>query len=286
MPKIIRYQALDGLGQVRLDLDECVRRIPFYWHEDANEYTILYGIISAEFFLTPDGRWIEHIVQDMDILDQPPDPRYEGPDFYREVTPPYVIQELSLLARELPKDLAGLEAYREAMRQVKAAGRFRLYGPTSRIDPLQSSKGFDGQRERSTGQLKTPRRPVATPPGSQNEDPENAGGDTSLRTPAAPSQRLKEPSDRAFAAYRLVKLGGRKQHEVAKELYVDQGTVSRWLTSVAEWIKAGNMLPDELRVEPSRRKPMTMDPSKLEQGPRLDRKGRAARGVDNESDRA
>jgi transposase-like protein len=97
----------------------------------------------------------------------------------------------------------------------------------------------------------------------------------------APNQRpvdrrqdLKQPPNHAFAAYRAVKLAGQDQAEVARELGVHQSTISRWVVSVAKWIEAGKVLPAEMRVDPPRRKPMSMDPSKLDQGPRLDRRRR------------
>jgi hypothetical protein len=97
-------------------------------------------------------------------------------------------------------------------------------------------------------------------------------------TPTKPPRGMKQPSDRAFAAYRLVKVVGKTQAEVGERLRVKQCTVSRWVTATGKWIEAGNVLPPEMRAEPARRKPMAMDPSKLDQGPRLDRRGNPGRG--------
>jgi DNA-binding transcriptional regulator YdaS (Cro superfamily) len=92
-----------------------------------------------------------------------------------------------------------------------------------------------------------------------------------------PNKAMKEPSDRAFAAYRAVRIVGKDQTQVANLLGVNQSTVSRWVSLVADWIAAGNVLPDEMREEPPRHKPAAMDPSKLDQGSRLDRRRRSSR---------
>jgi transposase len=78
----------------------------------------------------------------------------------------------------------------------------------------------------------------------------------------------KEPSARAISAYRAVKMMGQKQEDVAPQFGVSQGTVSRWVKQVSEWIATGNILPD---LDVPRRKAVTMDPRKLEQGPRRPR---------------
>jgi hypothetical protein len=103
------------------------------------------------------------------------------------------------------------------------------------------------------------------------------GEDTNPPPPAETPKGLKEPSARAFAAYRLVKILGQSQADVEKTMGVDQSTVSRWVNSVGKWIEAGNVLPDEMRADPPRRKPTPMDPTKLDQGPRLDRRGNPRR---------
>ena len=89
---------------------------------------------------------------------------------------------------------------------------------------------------------------------------------------AEPPRQMKEPPANAFAAYRAVMLAGRKQSEVKRELGVNQSTVSRWVKYVAKWVEAGNLLPAEMRALPPRGKPTAMDPRKLEEGPRLDRR--------------
>jgi hypothetical protein len=95
-------------------------------------------------------------------------------------------------------------------------------------------------------------------------------GEASKTVPAKP---LKEPSRRAFAAYRLTMFGrDTTQTEAGEKLGVSQTTISNYVKAVGEWIAAGNVLPDELAAKPLRPKMITMDPGKLEQGPR--RRGR------------
>jgi hypothetical protein len=98
---------------------------------------------------------------------------------------------------------------------------------------------------------------------------------------AAEPDRLKEPSVDAFIAYRLYVATGMKQKELAERLVtelkrpVTQGTVSRWLNHVEEWIEAGNVLPD--MPKPSRRKPVSIDSKKIEMGARLDHRAERQR---------
>ncbi len=49
---------------------------------------------------------------------------------------------------------------------------------------------------------------------------------------------LREPPQKAFAAYRAHRVLGQKQADVATELKVNQGQVSRWVKQVATWIAA------------------------------------------------
>jgi hypothetical protein len=113
---------------------------------------------------------------------------------------------------------------------------------------------------------------LANPPVSQSKPPGARKGlerrtDLVSETPETNSPRAsrKEPSKKAIAAYRAVKIIGKKQEDVAPQLGVTQGTVSRWVDQVSEWIKAGNVLPD---LEVPKRKAIAMDPRTLEQGPR------------------
>jgi hypothetical protein len=97
--------------------------------------------------------------------------------------------------------------------------------------------------------------------GIPREAPPATGADAS----ESKAGRLDEPSPKAFAAYRAVRLAGQRQAEVAKRSVVSQGTISRWVAQVADWIKAGNVLPD---LDAPRPRVVPMDPAKLEQGPR------------------
>lgn len=99
---------------------------------------------------------------------------------------------------------------------------------------------------------------------------------------AKPKERnrpLKEPKKDAIAVYRYQFATGKKQTELAddpalmKQLgrKVDQGTISRWLKKVNEWISAGNILaPLPVALDS---KPKPMDPRKLDCDKRRD--GRA-----------
>jgi hypothetical protein len=84
---------------------------------------------------------------------------------------------------------------------------------------------------------------------------------------------LREPPPEAFQAYRLCKVVGLDQTAAAKRLEeelgipFDQSKVSRYVNKVARWLGAGNTLPE---LPAAHRKPNTMDPRKLEQGPRRD----------------
>jgi hypothetical protein len=89
----------------------------------------------------------------------------------------------------------------------------------------------------------------------------------------------KEPTADAIAAYRAFMVKGGTQRELAELLTVQlqrpirQGTVSRWISEVGAWVKAGNVLPD--LPTPQRRKPVPMDPERIDLG--RNREGRAQR---------
>jgi len=89
------------------------------------------------------------------------------------------------------------------------------------------------------------------------------------------SQRLRQPSDNAIAAYRLRLLFEGNQTELAQELQirmgrsVSQGQVSRWLSEVTRYVEAGNVLPGFAATTPARREE-PMDPAKLDMGARQD----------------
>ncbi len=141
----------------------------------------------------------------------------------------------------------GLRAFRKALRAYpRPVPRNGLQGNHTGADP------------------DTPR------PKGKNNRPVNVGEESK---PPTTRKSMKEPSANAFAAYRAVRMGGLKETSAAPMFGVNQSTISRWIDKVVEWLEAGNVLPDELAAPPPRPKPITMDPRKLEQGPR--RRGRA-----------
>jgi hypothetical protein len=99
--------------------------------------------------------------------------------------------------------------------------------------------------------------------------------------PPANKKSLKEPPPEAFAAYRLSRGTGAPQQTIAKTLSeefrrpISQGTVSRWLGDVKDWLEAGNVLPP--LPEPVKRKPMSMDPERIDLGPHWERRARHQR---------
>ncbi len=155
-----------------------------------------------------------------------------------------------------PDDSEVLHRARDAWRRLHGVEDFPLSRPLPKVihgDPAPAT---------------------AAPPAvrGEPEEPETAGPAESPREerPAAADAlgskdgRLDEPPQKAIDAYRAVRFLGQKQAKVAERFGVTQGTISRWMTQVAEFVKAGNVLPD---LEPPR-KAVTMDPRKLEQGPR------------------
>lgn len=87
-------------------------------------------------------------------------------------------------------------------------------------------------------------------------------------TPTPSRKLLVEPSPNAFAAYRACRILGQKQTDVAGGLGANQGEVSRWVKQVADWITAGNVLPD---LPTMSSKPTALDPDVIEMGERQDR---------------
>jgi hypothetical protein len=118
-------------------------------------------------------------------------------------------------------------------------------------------------------------------PETPHRDDEEAGRDriagapTSVEAPAgkeertsqAPRKRLKEPSPEAFEAYALYNASW-DQMSVAKQLAkklnrptLGQGTISRWVAHVREWLGAGNPVPNPAP------KTFSTDPTKIDRGP-------------------
>ncbi|MGO9598909.1 MAG: TIR domain-containing protein [Isosphaeraceae bacterium] len=134
MSHVVYYRPLDGLGEVRLDLDACPRQFPLFSQDRDTPDFPQTGVVDSWLYLTAEGRWVEHI--------ESYDPWHEDPhtEEFREVSPAYVIQELGLNARELPPDLAALEPYRKAMKTRP----WMLYGCRAEIKPAPADQsGID-----------------------------------------------------------------------------------------------------------------------------------------------
>jgi hypothetical protein len=92
-------------------------------------------------------------------------------------------------------------------------------------------------------------------------------------TPTALVRRV--PPDLAIKAYRLKFIRGvPKQTEIADLLSkeegraITQGQVSRWLRQAEEFVRLGGILPD--MISPIDQKPISIDPERLDLGPRKD----------------
>jgi hypothetical protein len=89
-----------------------------------------------------------------------------------------------------------------------------------------------------------------------------------------PPVATARPSDDSIAAFRLRLVSPDTQAALAERLTIElgrpisQGQVSRWLKQVDNWTRAGNILPD-LTSGP-RTKPQSMDPNRIDLGPRQD----------------
>jgi restriction endonuclease Mrr len=92
---------------------------------------------------------------------------------------------------------------------------------------------------------------------------------------------LKEPPPETFAAYRISRGTGSTQATIAEQLSrefgrpIHQGNVSRWLRQVTKWLEDGNVLPP--MPEPMKRKPMPMDPERIDLGQNQERRPRHQR---------
>jgi hypothetical protein len=94
---------------------------------------------------------------------------------------------------------------------------------------------------------------------------------------------VKEPSKREWAAYRLVRIGGKTQADAQllmteRGMTFSQGQISKGLGKCDAWIKRGGIMPQELDVS-SRvcRQPSAMDPKQIEMGERRDHQSRHQR---------
>jgi hypothetical protein len=72
------------------------------------------------------------------------------------------------------------------------------------------------------------------------------------------------PTSEMFRAYVAAQNYGITQKEIAKELKVRQGTVSKYVSKVRQWLDAGNKLPGLDAPEPEKRpKTVSVDPAKM-----------------------
>jgi len=157
---------------------------------------------------------------------------------------------------ELDSAPAALEAIDELLRFI----------PTPQHAPAAGD--VRSQPDTSPASAASPAQPNNAPP-LEPPAQEQAGS----HTPA------KEPSKDAIAAYRLYFLQGCTQSDIAAQLSeelgraIPQGTVSRRISAVREYIQAGNVLPG--LDAPRNKKPTSVDPARLDLGKRQDgRKGR------------
>lgn len=122
--------------------------------------------------------------------------------------------------------------------------------------PRQSSDAIHGEAVETTlsAEVTPQTSQETTPPGIENE---------------APRRVPKEPSSEAFAAYRIQVSLGWTQKQIAEQLTqefrrpIDQGSVSRMLTQVRKFLKAGGELLPLTSVE-------SVDPKVIELGARQD----------------
>ena len=140
-----------------------------------------------------------------------------------------------------------------------------------------------------------------TGPGNSSTEPDNSSQETvevqrPVAPPSGPRRGPKEPSKDAIAVYRYwfasnIALSERKtQKDLAEDpnlmkllgRKIDQGTVSRYLKQVKEWIKAGNVLPEIAAPLPS--KPRPIDPERIDLGEQREGRAKHQRGRRN-SDR-
>lgn len=81
-----------------------------------------------------------------------------------------------------------------------------------------------------------------------------------------------KPDDfRACWAYQT----GKTQEAIAEMPGTSQGQVSKMLTRVERWLKAGSKMPEISGPEPLHSQPQPMDPTKLDLGPRADHRSPA-----------
>ncbi len=100
---------------------------------------------------------------------------------------------------------------------------------------------------------------------------------------------LKAPSEDAFHVYRWRFATGQNQTDMARDTklmellgrQVNQGTISRWLKDVENWIAAGNILPPQ--PEPLDSQPRSIDPEHIDMGAPQEHRPERQRGKRNSS---
>jgi hypothetical protein len=178
---------------------------------------------------------------------------------------PEQIEQNNIEAPEASK--TAVNARNEPMRTLEDQWQAILANAPSKVDLDAMMKASFRDMDRIQAMFEAPERKA---PGSKAGDLTVATNETKSGAiaPPSPAERQKEPSKRAIDAYRAVKFAGKKQEEIAPLFGVRQGTVSRWIKQVSEWIATGNILPS---LDAPKRKATPMDPRKLEQGPRRPR---------------
>lgn len=99
MSYVVRYRPLDGLGEARLDLDECPRRFVVCEQDISDLDRINAGVGSRTYYLTPDGRWVEHIEGITPFLDH-----LSNVEIFQEVTCGDIVRKLGS-PEDFPRDI-------------------------------------------------------------------------------------------------------------------------------------------------------------------------------------
>jgi hypothetical protein len=101
MSRIIFFRPLNNCGSVRLDLDSCPwYSLPIFWQNPDSPDFPEQGDVESVFYQTPEGRWVEHLVE-WDHWQPSPEVHR-----YREVSPIYVADCLAEAEMVLPDELA------------------------------------------------------------------------------------------------------------------------------------------------------------------------------------
>jgi hypothetical protein len=149
MRRVISYCPLDGIGEVRLDVDDFKRRLLMYRQDENDPDYPTEGPLETWIYVTPDRRLVEHTTEY--------DANEQGPgEIFREVCPAYVVQELALHSKQLPADLAWLQPHLDAQK----LDPWIMYGPTAPA-PAKPSPRDGGTVPRAS------RNPQSTDAGSQ-----------------------------------------------------------------------------------------------------------------------